>query len=290
MERGQRGITKEVVDKNLLKEPEAVGLKKRIMVLPFLNLKPEMPLEIQIKSRQAFLYNLNRTRDIIALDSEDLKVPLDKYLKDNEFLLADLSKEVDKLGVSTLLESKIVDVKVKTKGDQVGIVRNIVREYEVQVQIRMVQTRTGKEVFNTQKNLVLEDKDFKVLERVSEDQKNNYNWDFIAVLVKDAFLEFIPQVQRAASVVSWQGRVAAVQGERVFVNVGQISGVKIGDLLKVSDTSEDIYDPETGLHLGQVPGRLKGTLEVISYFGQDGSIAVIHSGSGFKESDRVELY
>ena len=27
-----------------------------------------------------------------------------------------------------------------------------------------------------------------------------------------------------------------------------------------------------------------------SYFGNDGSIAVIHSGSGFRENDRVELY
>ena len=35
---------------------------------------------------------------------------------------------------------------------------------------------------------------------------------------------------------------------------------------------------------------MKGTLEVISFFGTDGSIAVIHSGSGFRENDKVELY
>jgi hypothetical protein len=35
---------------------------------------------------------------------------------------------------------------------------------------------------------------------------------------------------------------------------------------------------------------MKGSLEVISYFGQDGAIAVIHSGSGFKENDRIEMY
>ncbi len=290
IENGHRGRTREITDKNLLSEPEAYGLKKRIMVLPFLSLKPEMPMEIQSKARQVFILNLNKTRDLLAMDSEDLKLPLDKYLKDNAFQMEELSKEADKLGIPTLLEGKVVDVKIKTRGDMVGIVRNIIREYEVQIQVRMIQTRTGKEIYNTQKNLLLEDKDYKVFERITEDQKSNYNWNFIGILVKDAFLEFIPQIQKAAGVVSWQGRIAAVQGERVFINVGQISGVKIGDLLKVSDTSEDIYDPETGTHLGQVPGRLKGTLEVISYFGQDGAVAVIHSGSGFKEADRVELY
>jgi hypothetical protein len=72
--------------------------------------------------------------------------------------------------------------------------------------------------------------------------------------------------------------------------VGKVSGLQVGDILKVSEDGEDVYDPQTGNYIGGVPGRLKGTLEVISYFGQDGSIAVIHSGSGFKENDKIELY
>jgi len=76
----------------------------------------------------------------------------------------------------------------------------------------------------------------------------------------------------------------------LYLNVGRTSGLQVGDLLKVMDDGDDIYDPENGSHVGRVPGRLKGTLELISYFGADGSVAVIHSGSGFKENDRVEIY
>ncbi len=90
--------------------------------------------------------------------------------------------------------------------------------------------------------------------------------------------------------LSWEGRVAAVAGERIFVNAGRLSGLQVGDILKITDEGDDVYDPETGRFIGTAPGRLKGTVEVVSYFGKDGAIAVVHSGSGFQENDRVELY
>ena len=34
---------------------------------------------------------------------------------------------------------------------------------------------------------------------------------------------------------------------------------------------------------------MKGTVEIISYFGNDGAVTSVHSGSGFKESDLVEF-
>jgi hypothetical protein len=81
-----------------------------------------------------------------------------------------------------------------------------------------------------------------------------------------------------------------ISGERVYVNAGRLSGLQVGDILKVTEEGDDVYDPDTGRFIGTAPGRLKGTIEVVSYFGKDGAIAVIHSGSGFQENDRVELY
>ena len=103
-------------------------------------------------------------------------------------------------------------------------------------------------------------------------------------------MDFTPQILATMDKMSWEGRIAALSGDRIFLNVGRISGLQIGDILKVSDEGDEIYDPQSGNYIGKVPGRLKGTLEVVSYFGQDGSIAVIHSGAGFRENDRIELY
>ncbi|MDZ4084592.1 MAG: hypothetical protein U1E10_16745, partial [Bdellovibrionales bacterium] len=90
--------------------------------------------------------------------------------------------------------------------------------------------------------------------------------------------------------LSWEGRVALVKGERVYLNAGRLSGLQVGDILRISEEGEDVHDPETGNYIGRVPGRLKGTVEIVSYFGRDGAIAVLHSGSGFRENDLVELY
>src|SRR5690606_25714789 len=99
--------------------------------------------------------------------------------------------------------------------------------------------------------------------------------------VRKAFVSSVPNVLRAVEKLSWEGRVAMVAGERIFVNAGRLSGLQIGDILKVTEEGEDVYDPETGRFIGTAPGRLKGTIEVVTYFGKDGAIAVIHSGSGF---------
>jgi hypothetical protein len=72
--------------------------------------------------------------------------------------------------------------------------------------------------------------------------------------------------------------------------VGRISGVQVGDILKVVEDGNEIYDTELGYHVGKVQGRVKGTLEIVGFFGQDGAVSVVHSGAGFKENDRVEIY
>jgi hypothetical protein len=90
--------------------------------------------------------------------------------------------------------------------------------------------------------------------------------------------------------MTWEGRIAMIAGDRVYLNAGRLSGLQINDILKVTEEGKEIYDPQTGRFIGKAPGRMKGTVEVVSYFGKDGAIAVIHSGSGFKENDRVEMY
>jgi hypothetical protein len=206
------------------------------------------------------------------------------------YKMAEVSKAASSLGANAVLEGKILDIRIKRKSDNVGIVRHLTSSFEVVAQVRVVTARTGKELFNTIKTVTLEDQGVRVAERVDSDKYMQNNPDLIEVIVKDAFLDFTPQVLAALEKVSWEGRIAAINGDRIYLNVGKVSGLQMGDLLKVLEEGDDVYDPESGTHIGRVPGRVKGTLEVISYFGTDGSIAIIHSGSGFKENDRIELY
>lgn len=290
MDRSGPGMSRQIHDENQVSHNDEQAPRKRLMILPFLDVSDKRPQSLRDRARSAFISDLNRSGDVIALDSKEINLDLSKMTDASGYKMAEVSKAASSLGANAVLEGKILDIRIKRKSDNVGIVRHLTSSFEVVAQVRVVTARTGKELFNTIKTVTLEDQGVRVAERVDSDKYMQNNPDLIEVIVKDAFLDFTPQVLAALEKVSWEGRIAAINGDRIYLNVGKVSGLQMGDLLKVLEEGDDVYDPESGTHIGRVPGRIKGTLEVISYFGTDGSIAIIHSGSGFKENDRIELY
>lgn len=267
--------------------------KKKIVILPFVeknadqgNLRPE---SVRQNARTAFINELNQMDQFIVLEGSDL-VESEKYLKGSEYNLALMAKESQKSGISSIIEGQIIDVRLKKSADQVGVIRQLKATYEVVVRMRIVNVRSEQEVFHTVKTVTLDEENTRIAERVSADQMFVKNPELVEVLIKDAFLDFTEQIKSALNEVTWEGRIATIRGDKIYLNVGRMSGVQIGDLLKVVEDGSEIYDPELGYHLGQVHGKVKGTLEIISYFGNDGAVGIIHSGAGFKERDRVELY
>jgi len=283
-------VKKEIKDVNYLSQRSEREPKKRMMVLPILDFDPARSEDLKEKIREGFIAELNRSGEVIAIDSAELKSNPSQFVKNNEYDFKSLSKPLTDLGITTALEAKVLDVRLKRKADQVGAVRNMNTVFEVITRVRIFNTRSAKEVFNTVKTVTHEQDDLRIAERVKDDKNFMNNPEITEILIKDALYDFAGSINENMSRVSWEGRIAAIQGEKIYLNVGRVSGLQIGDLLKVVDESGDIYDPEIGYHIGRVPGRAKGTLEVISYFGTDGAISVLHSGGGFKENDKVEVY
>ncbi len=281
---------KEVKDWNPAKAVDTNSPRKRLAFLPFLSKNPTSPSDFKEISRRALMMDLNKTGEFIAMSADEFNLDLSKKAADGTYDMKEIAKQAKDSGVSAFLVAQLVDVRIESKAGKIGIVRKLKTGIEVDVQVKIASIRGGKEIFNTVKTVRLEDENVRVAERVDTDKFIKANPDLIQMMIKDAFLEFTPQIISSLGKISWEGRIAAVQGDRIFLNVGRISGLQVGDLLKVSEDGDDIYDPDSGVHIGKSPGRLKGTLEVISYFGNDGSIAVIHSGAGFKENDKVEIY
>lgn len=291
IDRTSQVARREVKDQSMVTKAGETGQpRKRIIVLPFLDASESRPESLREKARAKFISEMNRTGEVIAVDSRDIKSEALKPADKGEFDLKEIAKQAQSLGANAVLEGKILEIRVSRKADNVGIIRQVKSEFEAVVRVRVVNARSGQEVFNTVKTVNLEEPNVRVAERVETDKYLQNNPELIEAIVRDAFLDFVPQVVSSLSKVGWEGRIAALNGDRIYLNVGRVSGIQVGDILKVLEQGDDVYDPESGGHIGTVPGRLKGTLEVISYFGNDGAIAVIHSGSGFKENDRVELY
>lgn len=73
--------------------------------------------------------------------------------------------------------------------------------------------------------------------------------------------------------LDWYTTVANVDGNRVYITAGKLSGVRVGDVFSVY--------PEA------FPGDPKGEIRIATLFGIDASVADITKGKGFRANDLV---
>ncbi len=265
--------------------------RHRLFILPFLDERPDHSAAMTEVARQTVVRELLKTRQFVVIAPEDFPQDPKKFLtEENEYDLTQVSRLASTLGVSAVVEGKVLSIKAKRVGDSVGLIRQLKAQVSTQVRVRIFAGKNGKEILNEVRSADTDATSTRVGERGDGTAALNEDPELIRAAIRKAFLGAIPNIVRAMEKLSWEGRVAMVAGERIFVNAGRLSGLQVGDILKITDEGDDVYDPETGRFIGTAPGRLKGTVEVVSYFGKDGAIAIIHSGSGFQENDRVELY
>ncbi|MBK7892653.1 MAG: hypothetical protein IPJ84_17950 [Bdellovibrionales bacterium] len=267
-----------------------MSLRKRVMVLPFLDTAGARDSRSAMVAREAFIRQLRKTDDFVVVANSDFPKDVSAFLKGQQYDLEAMAKVASGMGVSAIIEGKIVDIRAKRIGDEVGLVRKIRARMNAKVQLRMVNTRNGSILMDEQREAEVEEGTTRVAERASSDRGLEEDPVLVEAVVIKAFSATVPRLINAVEKLSWEGRVALVKGDRIFLNAGRLSGLQVGDILRISEDGEDVYDPENGSYIGRVPGRLKGTVEVISYFGKDGAIGIVHSGSGFRENDLVELY
>src|SRR5579864_134363 len=82
----------------------------------------------------------------------------------------------------------------------------------------------------------------------------------VRVGVRRAFKEAMGGLVKSVEKLSWEGRVAMVQGDKIYINSGRLTGIQIGDVLKITEEGTEVFDPQTGSFIGAAPGRMKGTI------------------------------
>lgn len=267
------------------------GVRKRILVPPFLDENLNRADLTSLVARNAVVDQIIRTNSFVVVSNGDFPQDFSKYkTADNNYDLKKLSSLTNTMGIAAVIEGKILDIKVRRLGESVGVFRDLRAQVDAKVRIRMVSSSNGKVLLNKTNSATVEAKITRVLKDASTDKLIQDDPNLVKRAVAAAFLGTVRDLVLAVDKLSWEGRVAMVSGDRIYINAGRMSGLQIGDLLKVTEEGHEVYDPETGQYIGNAPGRMKGTLEIISYFGKDGAISVMHSGSGIKENDKVELY
>lgn len=288
---GERASDVEVRDVPASARQEEEAPRHRVLVLPFLDERIDGSKAMSDVARQTVVRELLRTRQFVVVSPEDFPQDPKKFItEEGDYDLQQIAKLASAMGVAAVLEGKVMAIKARQVGDSVGLIRTLKAQVSTQVRLRMYAGKNGKEILNEMRTADTDATSTRVGERGSLGNRLSEDPELVRTAIRKAFLSAIPNVVRAVEKLSWEGRVAMVSGERVFINAGRLSGLQVGDILKVTEEGEDVYDPDSGRFIGTAPGRLKGTIEVVSYFGKDGAIAVVHSGSGFSENDRIELY
>ncbi|HEY8278220.1 MAG TPA: CsgG/HfaB family protein [Bdellovibrionota bacterium] len=264
-------------------------LRKRAVVLPFWNDTPvKGKFEVQAKNylRESLLegnrVNLVEEKDI-PLRSQDF------YLDSEKLNVGHVADNGKKWGVSLVILGRITKIAFRRKDDDVGVFRPTAAKAAASVELRLVDVAQAKEIAFGEGAGLSENSSMNLFGQNPEDSEA-YRNEVVSEALSEAVRKALPTLAKEIDRIQWRGRIAKITGAKLYVNAGRATGLQVGDILKVSSQGTDIFDPDTGLFLGRTGGDLKGTLEVVEFFGEDGAISRVHSGANFIEGDTIQLY
>ncbi len=266
------------------------GVKKKIALLPFFNESPFESEDLEVNATEELRMELSRSGEfIIDPSSAKLFGSSKEIYVGGGMKLVQLTRQAKIAGVNFVVFGRVIDARVREKSDEIGIVRQTKSYTESKVEVRVYDVNAGKEIFTETLQGYADDSSYRFFSSDREDYLA-YRRDLLRYAVRVAVRKSVPKVVELASKLDWVGRVAKIIGTKVYLNAGRESGINIGDILKIITEGTEIYDPETGALIGMSKGDMKGTIEVVDYFGTDGSIAILHSGGQVLEGDFVQLY
>ncbi len=265
-------------------------IKKKIALLPFYNETPMGGDDLAITATEEFRREISKSREFLFdPEAENIFGSSKEIYAGGGVKLAQLSRKAKMSGVNIVVFGRIKEARVRQKSDEIGFVRKVKSLAESYVEIKVFDVLSNKELFSETVDGNISDDNLRFYQVETEDNLS-YRQELLRYSVKVAVRKFVPRVIKVGARLDWMGRVAKIIGTRIYINAGRSSGLNLGDILKVITEGQDIYDPETGAMIGMSQGEVKGTLEVVDYFGPDGAVCNLHSGGSVTEGDFVQLY
>ncbi len=108
--------------------------------------------------------------------------------------------------------------------------------------------------------------------------------DSVNKFAQDNYLRVAGNLSR----IAWFGRVEFVKEGKVYLSLGQNSGLKVGDRLKVVEPGKEVVNPKTHSVLGYTADVPQGEVKVTELLGNSGAVAMALNGGPFKANDKVK--
>jgi len=192
------------------------------------------------------------------------------------------------VGVQAVIIGSITQFGIKEEGKDYGVYQKKVEIAEATVDVRVVDTTTGK--------IITADSGTGRAEQTTETtlgfgSRASFDETLADKALRAAMDQFINGLIRRLEETPWEGRVADTDlqdGRQIlYVNAGRKSSMPMAATLTVYRISGKITDPETGAFLGYKTQRL-GTAQVFEFTGEDLSLARAEPGlAAVKKGDLV---
>ena len=270
---------------------EVPFIRKRVALFPLFNEAPYGGEDLALVATEELREELSRTQEFVvdSRASTEFQIPSKQIYSGGGGKLSQLARKAKLSGINFILYGRIIDVELREKTDDIGVFRKSMTHYMVKIELRIFDVTSNREIFN--KTFVnRSSKEAFRPYKSSKEYRLSYRQKLLRSVVRAAIRKSISRIVESSRKIVWVGRVAKIIGSKIYLNTGRNSGIQVGDVMKVITEGTEIYDPETGAFIGVSQGEVKGTLEVIDYFGPDGSIAILHSGGSIVAGDFVQLY
>jgi curli biogenesis system outer membrane secretion channel CsgG len=262
-----------VVDKS----KAIVGLKRRIGVVDFENKTTYGANRLGTSASDILITELAKSGKFIVVERDKM----DKLLAEQKLGMTgaidpNTAAKVGKiLGLNAIVTGSISQFGEDTEGSEYLITQSKSQVVKCTVDIRVVDAETGQVLYADSGSGLATKHTGGVL---GLGTRAGYDETLEGDALRAAIVKFTNNIVEQVEKKPWSCRVADVDGQNIYLNAGSDSGIPIGMKMLVFRSGKEIRDPTSGLVIGNAETQI-GEMKVTRYFGDDGSVAVLTSGS-----------
>ena len=251
--------------------------KKKISVVEFENKTAYGQRRLGTAASDILLTELGKSQKFILIERAKLdKVMEEQKLQTTGMIDANTVAQMGKmLGLDAIVVGVVSQFGVKTGGSDYLLTQSKQQVAECTVDIRVIEVETGKILYIDSGKGVAKSSKGSFL---GMGTKGGYDETLEGESLRAAIAKFVDNIVYQVNARPWSCRVAEVDENNIYLDAGKESNLKLGTKLVVFNQGKEIRSPDTGLVIGRTEEKV-GELEVVDYFGENGSTAKVVKGS-----------
>jgi curli biogenesis system outer membrane secretion channel CsgG len=283
------GTTKELA-KTTSDVEQYLGPKLRVGVVNFQNKTPSKVLGIGEAAADILGTILQKTNRFIVIPQQDIEsIMQQQKMGATGAINPDTAAKMGQiLGLNAIVTGAVTAYSETEEGKDLLVYKSKKQIARVTVDYRIVDTTTGVQLMADSGEGVYEKSVGAVL---GMGGRAGYDPDLRDGALRDALTKAMVNMQKQLESSPWKGKIMKVAGDKIYINAGRKTGLKVGDKLDVYKVGEALIDPDTGIKLGTTEDKVGQVIVLQNDLGDkaDVSVARTTSGMGFNKGDIVKF-